>query len=217
MKLFAHVGGLTLALSILSFVPEQTRGQGTLQWTVTFDGSPPIAPGTGKYIPQYFEQDMWFRAIGPVPAEPPYHLARMGGGITGFPENGTAYLIFGFQDSLAVTSSSGQRFGLVSVDLAEFSTLYNFPRTVQFIGYKPDGTTVMTELTTDGVIDGTGPLADFQTFTFDSRFADLVRVEVPMDTWALDSMVFSQIPEPITVALLLTAGLLFWALRSRKS
>jgi len=116
--------------------------------------------------------------------------------------------------SLAVSAWSGQRFGLVSVDLAEFSLLYQSPLTVPFVGFRPDGSTVTMEFVTDGVIDGSGPLADFQTFYFDSRFADLVRVEVPTYGWSLDNMVFSQVPEPATGALLFVGGLLLWALRA---
>lgn len=217
MKLFVHAGGLTLALCVLTFDPEQAHGQGTLQWTVTFDGSPPIARGDTIGIAQYFEQDMWFRAIGPIPPEPPYLLARSGGGVSFLAENGTAYLIAGFGASLAASASSGQRFGLVSVDLAEFSTLYQTPLTVPFIGYRQDGSTVTTEFVTDGVIDGAGPVPDFQTFYFDSQFADVVRVEVPTFGWSLDNMVFSQIPEPATGALLFVGGLLLWAVKSRKS
>jgi hypothetical protein len=52
------------------------------------------------------------------------------------------------------------------------------------------------DFTTDGIIDGTGPLADFETFYFDARFNDLVRLEVPTYGWSLDNMVFSQVPEP---------------------
>jgi hypothetical protein len=53
---------------------------------------------------------------------------------------------------------------------------------------------VRTKFITEGIIDGTGPLADFQTFCFDSRFADLVRVEIPTYGWSLDDMVFSLLP-----------------------
>jgi hypothetical protein len=157
---------------------------------------------------------MWFRAIGPVPTEPPYYLTRAGGGRQAFPENGSAYLIAGLGDSLAASAWSGERFGLVSVDLAEFSILYQTPLTVPFIGYRPDGSTITTEFVTGGIIDSSGPLADFQTFYFDSRFADLVRVEIPTYGWSLDNMVFSQVPEPATGALLVLGGLLLWAFRS---
>lgn len=212
MKLFVHVGGLTLALCVLSFGPEQTYGQGTLQWTVTFDGSPPIPSSSEVAISYYYEQGMEFRPIGNG------QFGRSGGGAAdGFPRNGTAYLFGSFTYSLAASSLGGQRFGVVSVDLVEFSTLYQTPLTVQFVGYRPDGSTVTTSFVTDGVIDGAGPLADFQTFFFDSQFADVVRVEVPTFGWSLDNIVFSQIPEPATGALLFVGGLLLWAVRSRKS
>jgi hypothetical protein len=213
MKLRAQVSWLAVVFCVLPLSPALTHAQGTLHWTVTFDDSPYIARGDNTGIAQYIEQDMWFRAIGPIPSTPPYFLGRAGGGVSFLPENGTAYLLAAFSGSLAVSAQSGQRFGVVSVDLAEFSTLYNFPRTVPFIGYRSDGSIVTTAFTTDGVIDGTGPLADFQTFQFDSRFADLVRLEVPTDTWALDNMVFSQVPEPAAGAILVVGGLVLGALR----
>ena len=93
------------------------------------------------------------------------------------------------------------------MDLAEFSTLYPYPQTVQFIGYKADGSSVTAEFTTDGVIDGTGPLADFQTFYFGSQFADLVRFEVPTYGYAMDNLVFFDVvPEPGAGQLLILGG-----------
>jgi len=138
------------------------------------------------------------------PIDPNGRFGRSGGeeALLGFPRNGTAYLVAAFGYSLSVTSAFGARFGLVSADLAEFSTLYQTPLTVQFVGYKPDGSTVTTEFVTDGVIDGAGPVNDFETFYFDSRFADVTRVEVPTYRWSLDNMVFSNVvPEPSTWAL----------------
>jgi len=101
----------------------------------------------------------------------------------------------------------GSEFGLVSVDLAEFSTLYQEPLTVQFVGYKPDGFTVTANFVTDGVMDGTGPLADFETLYFDSRFAGLTRVQIPTTGWCLDNLYVS-VPEPGTWALLALGGVL---------
>ena len=133
-----------------------------------------------------------------------------------FPRNGTPYIYAAFGDSLAVTALSGTRFGLVSLDLAEFSTLYPTPLAVRFVGHKPDGSTVTTELITDGIIDGAGPLADFETFYFDSRFADLVKVEVPTYDWSLDNMVFSNVvPESNTGTILILAAALVFLLRSK--
>ncbi len=181
---------------------EQGFAQGTLQWTVTFDGTPTIQRDTGILVSQYFEAGMWFKAT-----QSPYRFEREGGGSVGFPENGTAYLLFGQGDSLAVSSTNpAQPFGVVSVDLAEFSVLYAYPIVVPFIGYKPDGSAVTIQFTTDGIIDGTGPLADFQTFYFDDRFRDLVRLDVADYGFALDNMVFAAIPEPTTSAFVLALG-----------
>jgi hypothetical protein len=102
------------------------------------------------------------------------------------------------------------------VDLVEFSTLYNFPATIEFIGYRPDGKTVRTEFSTDGIIDGTGPLPDFQTFYFDANFSDLVRFEVPGYRYGLDNLRFHDvIPEPGAVPLLNLGAGIFCALRLR--
>jgi hypothetical protein len=104
--------------------------------------------------------------------------------------------------------------------LSEFSTPYAFPAVVQFIGYRSDGGIVTTEFTTDGVIDGTGPLPDFQTFYFGEEFSNLVGFDAPSHTYALDNLVFFDvIPEPGTWALLVLGVALaccrFWKLRRR--
>ncbi|MCW5553955.1 MAG: PEP-CTERM sorting domain-containing protein [Verrucomicrobiae bacterium] len=145
-------------------------------------------------------------------------FGRMGGGRSAFPENGSAYLILAAFDSLSGSRGGVSRFGLHSVDLSEFSILYQFSRTVQFVGYRADGGVVTTEFTTDGIMDGTGPLPDFETFYFDDRFFDLVRFEVPSHTYALDNLVFFDvIPEPSTGALvLLGATILGFRLLRRK-
>jgi len=190
------------------------RAQGTFRFTVTFDGEPPIAPGDALFIRYYYEEGMEFTPIGDG------QFIRSGGQphLSAFPRNGTAYLVAAFGNSLSVTSAFGARFGAVSVDLAEFSTLYPVPLTVQFVGYKPDGSTVTTAFVTDGIIDGSGPLNDFETFYFDARFADVTRVEVPTHRWSLDNMVFSNVvPEPSTGALVVVgAAILGFRLFRRK-
>ena len=95
----------------------------------------------------------------------------------------------------------GSVFDLVSVDLAEYSTVVPAAVTVPFIGYRPDGNTVVGSFTTDGIMDGNGPLADFQTFYFDSRFRGLTRVEIPAYGWSLDNL-FVSVPEPSAGGLL---------------
>jgi hypothetical protein len=72
--------------------------------------------------------------------------------------------------------------------------------------------------TTDGIIDGTGPLPDFQTFYFGAEFSNLVRFDAPSHTYALDNLVFFDvIPEPGTWALLILGGVLAgWRLLKRQ-
>ena len=83
---------------------------------------------------------------------------------------------------------------MVSVDLAEYSTVVPNAVTVPFIGYRADGSVVNASFTTDGIIDGTGPIADFQTFHFGPEFVNLTRVEIPTFGWSLDNLVV--VPEP---------------------
>jgi hypothetical protein len=105
---------------------------------------------------------------------------------------------------------SGSLFSLVSVDLAEYATGFTQPLTVRFLGHKPDGLTVVTEFVTDGVIDGIGPLADFQTFYFGPEFSGLTRVEVPTIAWSLDNLrLWRDVPEPGTGALVVVGAALF--------
>ena len=110
-------------------------------------------------------------------------------------------------------SVDGLGFNLVSVDLAEYSTVVPDAVTVHFVGYRHDGSIVTTDFMTDGVIDGTGPLADFETFYFDKEWTDLTRVEIPTFGWSLDNLVVS-VPEPTSAVLLLAGALLLWR-RSR--
>jgi len=86
---------------------------------------------------------------------------------------------------------------------------------VQFIGYQTDETTVTTEFTTDGIIDGTGPLADFQTFYFDERFSDLVKFEVSNYGYALDNLTVA-VPEPSLANLLLVGACALYVFRRAK-
>jgi len=117
------------------------------------------------------------------------------------PDNGSAYLQAGSGSTLKFSFLNGSVFDLLSVDLAEYSTVVPDAVTVRFVGYRQDGSTVMADFITDGIIDGTAPQADFQTFNFGTQFSQLTRVEIPTDGWSLDKLVVS-VPEPGSEALL---------------
>ncbi len=188
---------LPLVFVVVALFASDTYAQGHFLRTIRFNGPPTIPPGTDIGVTYYYEDSMTFRPINMGD-----QFGRMGGGRTVFPENGSAFLILAAFDSLSGSRGVVSRFGLFSVDLSEFSTLYQYPQTVQFVGYRLDGSIVTTEFTTDGIIDGTGPLADFETFYFDNRFSDLVRFEAPSHAYALDNLVFFDVvPEPGTGAL----------------
>jgi hypothetical protein len=184
----------------------ECSAQGTFK--INFDGPPVVAPGTGVLVTNYFESGMTFQSL------PGSHFSRWGAATDPRdPDNGTAFLRAALGDSLMFRFTNGSLFSLVSVDLAEYSTVVPDAVTVSFIGYHPDGSTVTESFTTDGIIDGTGPLADFQTFNFTS-FTDLTRVEIPTYGWSLDNLVVS-VPEPMTTSLMVLGGLACFVMKPR--
>jgi len=184
----------------------QCYGQGTLQ--ITFDGPPVVGSGAAIGVQQYSESGMLFKPIG-------FNSGRVGINPTGGrPDDGTAYLQAAITQSLMFSRVNGSLFSLISVDLAEYSTFFQSPLTVHFVGYKLDGSTITTDLITDGIIDGTGSLTDFQMFYFDKEWAELTRVEIPTSLWSLDNLVVS-IPEPTSGILLAIGGLTLVALKLR--
>lgn len=185
----------------------ESKSQGTLR--ITFDGPPALAPGTGVVVTNYYESGMLFK---PLPGS--YGFSRYGPDFPSDPQDGTAFLKAALGDSLMFSLTNGSFFDVISVDLAEYSTVFsNEPVTVPFIGYQQGGSTVTNYFTTDGLIDGTGPLPDFQTFYF-TNFTDLTRVEIPSYLWSLDNLVVS-VPEPGPGALLLFGALALGAWKWR--
>lgn len=177
-------------------------GQGTFR--VTFDGPPLIPPGAAYLVQSYSESGVWFLPILGTDG-----FGRRGSNPAAFwPDNGTAYVVTALGDSLMFGLEDGSEFGLDSVDLAEWSTDYPEPVSVRFVGYRADGSTVAATLVTDGIIDGTGPLADFETLYFGPEFTGLRQVRVPTYGYSLDNLVLS-VPEPGSWPLLfLGAGLI---------
>lgn len=197
---------LAILVALYALV-ENSHGQGTLQ--ITFDGSPIQPPGTVYSVQQYTESEMRFTPLG-------VSFGRAGGGIQQLPENGTAYLQAAFTQALMFGRVDGGMFDFLSVDLAEYSTVVPNAVTVQFIGYYMDGSTITETRTTDGIIDGTGPLVDFQTFTF-KGWTGLTRVEIPTAGWSLDNVRVGGVPEPTSGVLFVVGGFTLWILRSRKN
>jgi hypothetical protein len=182
------IGAWTLLLAALA-----ASAQGT--FTVTFDGPPLIAPGTGRGVQSYHEADVSFT---PIPGTDGF--TRMGGGVPGLPDNGTAYVQALVGDSLRFGLDDGSSFDPVSVDLAEYSAVVRDPVTVHFVGYRADGTVVTDDITTAGIFNGVAPV--FQTFSFDPAFSSLERVEIP-DFGSLDNLTLRRsVPEPGTGALM---------------
>jgi len=137
--------------------------QGTM--TVAFEGPPwpgaiqPQPRGTLSTLSQYSESGIIFST-----PYGPQGIALMGGGLNWAPENGTAYLLVPAGATLAFWFSSHAPFSLFSLDLAENTVNPAGPVTVHVVGRTVQGAVVASsDLTTDGVNDRLGPLADFHT------------------------------------------------------
>ena len=172
--------------------------------TLDMEGPPIQRPGTAFLINQYVEDGFVMKPLGPIDTTPPFRLARNGGGNAGSPENGGAYLQLLFGNSFEMFSDSGQLFNLLSIDLAEYSTVFDFPATVGFRGIRPDGSIVETRFFTDGIIDGTGPQRDFENFLFPGSFSGLQRVMATNVLFSMDNIRVENvqaISEPPSVAL----------------
>ncbi len=188
---------MPLVASFASLLAVALRTEGQEPNHITFEGPPIQPPGTGAVVQRYDEAGMIFTPIGltgfgRVGSNPPSPL----------PDNGSSYLEAALGETLMFRFISLTPFDLISVDLAEYSTVVPDVVTVHFIGYRLDGSIVTQDFTTDGIIDGTGPLVDFQTFHFGPEFSNLSRVEIPTFGWSLDNLVVA-VPEPGTWSLII--------------
>ncbi|MCC6355949.1 MAG: hypothetical protein IT577_18835 [Verrucomicrobiae bacterium] len=170
---------------------------------VTLEFSPATGPGGSRIETQWIESGFVISSD------------RMGsqsaGVVPGWPANGTDVLSF-FKDltgtNIVIRSTLDFSFDAISVDLAEYSFVYPVPTTVQFIGFLSAGGIVTTSFTTDGLLDGPGGQADFETFEFPSTFRSLSRIEVPSHLFAMDNLQLIPVPEPSVALLLIMSSLL---------
>jgi hypothetical protein len=136
------------------------------------------------------------------------NLARIGAGLTGHPDNGTAYLDVagGARLGFSFNTFPGTYFDLLCFDAAgEYISLPG--ATLVVVGYKGMAGTVTNYFTVASLADRrANSLPDFETFYLDSRFQRVSRVDILTDRWALDNVVIGGVPEPSAAALALLAA-----------
>jgi hypothetical protein len=206
--------GRRISAAIVTLLCSLFSGTSQGTFTVTFDGPPLRPPGTQDLVQQYYDSGVWFL---PIPGTDGF--VRNGGGITGYPDDGTAYVQSIQGGSPMFGLADGSSFDPVSVDLAEYSAVVRDPETVHFVGYRADGTVLTDDITTAGIFNGVAPV--FQTFAFSPAFSGLTRVEIsPVVPWSLDNLTLRRsVPEPGTGALVGIGALLVGvhSLRRKKS
>ncbi len=173
-------------------------GQGTLH--ITFDGPPLQAPGTARLVTQYDEAGVSFTPISTNDGR--HAFVRNGGGILGFPENGTTYVQAGLGTTFMFSFTNRSVFDIISIDLAGYSDVVPAGH-VHFVGYRHTGEVVNSDIPVDGM--------SFQTFSLGPGFTGLDRVEIPNFGWSLDNLVL-RVPEPMSTSLFGWLGgfLLLW-------
>jgi hypothetical protein len=193
VKLIAYL------MAIASFLcPAILSAQSTLR--ITFDGPPYQPPGSAYIVQSYYESGMSFQ---PLPGSDGF-TRDWTGAPSGWPDDGTPYLMAGAGDSLTFSFTENTTFGLATVDLAAFST--GFPNyTVNFVGYHADGSTITTSFSGNGIA--------FQTYNFNSLWSTgLTRVDIPNYAWSLDNLAVI-VPEPDSLVLFLVGVVILFLKR----
>lgn len=109
---------------------------------------------------------------------------------SGYPENGGNYLrCLSSDQSVIVRHRDRIPFTVESIDLSEYSSVYPQRKSITITGTKAGGGTVTKQVLTDGVFDGTGPLADFQTFALGPDFTNLIELRASSPPFMADNIV----------------------------
>jgi hypothetical protein len=129
-----------------------------------------------------------------------------------FPDNGTIAMGIINTSFPILTYDFDKPFALRSIDLGEYSAHPNsagIPVEISVIGTTYLGETISGMFVTDGIIDGSGPLADFEHVTFGSQWLNLRSVQFEHDNaFSMDNIEveIGVVPEPST-GLLIGLGL----------
>ncbi len=143
---------------------------------LTFD-PPDHTDGPGSYAPYLLMQNFKLNVEGSSPSNE--YVYVQGPYTSGYPNNGTYYTrLLSGQYRLVVSHADGLPFSACGLDVSEYSTYFATPMTVTVSGYTAGGQVVTQTFTTDGIMDGTGPLTDFQTFTLNASFTNLVKLTI---------------------------------------
>lgn len=186
--------------------------------TLDMQSGPAQPPGTGSLVNQYAEKGFQMSPTGIIDINSPYRFARNGGGNPIYPENGGAYLQLLSGNSFVLSASDGSAFNMISMDIAEYSTVFQSPTTASWRGYFSDNSFVDTSFTTDGVIDGMSPGVDFEKFYFPPSFAGIVRLESTSELFSFDNIEVVSIPEPSTLLFVVgSSALCLTCVRKRKN
>jgi len=82
-----------------------------------------------------------------------------------------------FINPVTMSQVNGTPFSLLSLDLAEWGVPQDQAKMVELTGFLAGGGSITTMISFDGVTDGSGPLEDFQTVTFNQQWSNLSSVE----------------------------------------
>ena len=170
MRLLVVIMSVFLSVSVAS-----------AQTTISFDPGPegPLVGGFVR-IGGYVEDGIVFSAD----PEPGSIIVEDSGGV---PSNGTAFLSKCGVCRPSLRSVDGSPFDLLSLELGEllFFGFGPFATVVTITGFKEDGSTVVADITTDGLVG-------FETVVLDAGFVDLVSAEIatasPYAALAIDDL-----------------------------
>lgn len=179
-----------LLFSFAAIVPIAVTSLGSAAQITTLTFQPGTLPNGGKV------ETVWHESGFTLDGNPSF--ASISHGLVQreetSPSNGTDYLKFAFDTKGSVlTMDTGDPFSLLSIDLAEYSTVtvegeYQ-TEFIQFQGLNTNGEYVYNEFQLDLFLDGVGGLDDFQTFYFDSKFENVIEVTLVDELFSLDNLV----------------------------